>query len=353
VTSISLRNVVKRFGDAEVVRGLDLEFKDGEITVLVGPSGCGKTTTLRMIAGLETVTSGTIAIGDKDVTALEPKQRDVAMVFQNYALYPHLSVRDNIAFPLLARGGTRAEAARKADQIAGVLGITPLLNRKPRALSGGQQQRVAIGRAIVRSPQVFLFDEPLSNLDAKLRVEMRTEILRLQRQFGTTAVYVTHDQEEAMTLSDTMVVMRDGEIVQKGRPSDLYERPVDTFVATFIGSPTMNLVEGSSQAGVFTSPAGFTTRVAGALDGPLTVGIRPEDLLVGPRAEDEQRATVEIVELLGPRAIVSLQLGATPLTAVVEAADLATLREGELVPMSARPGAVHVFGTDGRRLTVP
>jgi len=347
---VSLRDVVKRFGDVEVVRGLDLELNDGEITVLVGPSGCGKTTTLRMIAGLETVTSGHITIGDRDVTALEPRQRDVAMVFQNYALYPHLSVRENIAFPLLARGVARPEAARKTDEVAAVLGIGPLLERKPRALSGGQQQRVAIGRAMVRNPQVFLFDEPLSNLDAKLRVEMRTEILRLQRGLGTTAVYVTHDQEEAMTLSDTMVVMRDGRVVQKGEPSELYERPVDTFVATFVGSPKMNLIEGRLNAGLFTSGVGFTTRVAGVADGPLTLGIRPEDLLVGSRAEDRQRATVEIIELLGPRAIVSLKLGATSLTAVVEAADLPGVREGECLPISARLGAAHLFGPDQRRL---
>ena len=275
------------------------------------------------------------------------------MVFQNYALYPHLSVRENIAFPLLARGVARSEAARKTDEVAEVLGIGALLERKPRALSGGQQQRVAIGRAMVRNPQVFLFDEPLSNLDAKLRVEMRTEILRLQRGLGTTAVYVTHDQEEAMTLSDTMVVMRDGRVVQKGKPSELYTRPVDTFVATFVGSPKMNLIEGCMTGGEFRSDVGLTTSLGGAPDGPVTLGIRPEDLLVGLRAEDQQRATVEIIELLGPRAIVSLKLGATALTAVVEAADLPGVHEGESLPISARAGAVHLFGPDQRRLVIP
>ena len=351
MAAIALRNVVKKYGQVEVVHGLDLDLHDGEITVLVGPSGCGKTTTLRMIAGLETVSGGTIMIGDKDVTDLEPRQRDVSMVFQNYALYPHLSVLENIAFPLLARGRNRSSARRRAKEVAEILSITPLLARKPSALSGGQQQRVAIGRAIARSPKVFLFDEPLSNLDAKLRVEMRTEILRLQRQFGTTAVYVTHDQEEAMTLSDTMVVMRDGKIVQQGKPSELYSRPTDTFVAGFVGSPQMNFLTGVSNAGTFKSDAGFAVSVGDIPHTAMTIGIRPEDVLLGSRALGDQQATVEIVELLGPRAKVSLRIKSEGFTAVVDVADLPGISEGDNVPISVRPHGVHIFSTDtGKRI---
>ncbi len=343
MSAIALRNVVKRFGNVEVVHDLNLDLDDGQITVLVGPSGCGKTTTLRMIAGLETVSAGAIMIGDKDVTNVEPRYRDVSMVFQNYALYPHLSVLENIAFPLVARGGKKSEAYTRAKEVADILEVTALLGRKPSALSGGQQQRVAIGRAIVRNPQVFLFDEPLSNLDAKLRVEMRTEILRLQRQFDTTAVYVTHDQEEAMTLSDTMVVMRDGRIVQQGRPAEIYASPADTFVAGFIGSPQMNLVAGVVRADVFTSPTGLVVPTTRAPQGPAVLGIRPEDVLVGRRARGNQQAVVEIVELLGPRAIVSLQLASTRLTSVVEAIDLDSITEGDLVPISIRDQGVHLY----------
>jgi multiple sugar transport system ATP-binding protein len=341
-----MRNVAKRFGEVEVVHDLDLDFSDGEITVLVGPSGCGKTTTLRMIAGLESVSAGTITIGDTDVTDLEPRHRDVSMVFQNYALYPHLSVLDNIAFPLVARGGKRSEAYGRAKEVAEILEVTQLLKRKPGALSGGQQQRVAIGRAIVRNPQVFLFDEPLSNLDAKLRVEMRTEILRLQRQFGTTAVYVTHDQEEAMTLSDTMVVMRNGRIVQRGKPADLYARPADVFVASFVGSPQMNLIEGVVEDGTFSSVAGLSVPVAGAPSGPATLGVRPEDIRLGRRGHGDHKALVEIIELLGPRAIVSLKLQSSSVTAVVELAELAGIAEGARVPIEVRDHGVHLFAHD-------
>lgn len=352
MATISLSGVVKRFGQLEVVHSLDLELKDEEMTVLVGPSGCGKTTTLRMIAGLETVSAGTIFIGDKDVTKLEPKERDVAMVFQNYALYPHLNVLENIAFPMRARGESRSHAHSQAKEIAEMLGITPMLDRKPSALSGGQQQRVAIGRAIVRNPHVYLFDEPLSNLDAKLRIEMRTEILRLQRKFGTTAVYVTHDQEEAMTLSDTMIVMREGKIAQQGKPSDLYARPADTFVASFVGSPQMNLLHGSTVGGKFTSESGFTTATE-LPDGESLIGIRPEDVLIGQRAAAGTQARVELVEVLGPRAIVSLELQSGKLTSVTEAAHLFGIKEGERVPVSARANSIHVFDADsGRRMSV-
>ena len=356
MTAVRLEKVVKKYGDVGAVHGIDLELQDGKFTVLVGPSGCGKTTTLRMIAGLETVTDGRIFIGDIDVTHLEPKDRDVSMVFQNYALYPHLSVADNIAFPLMARGAKRADVQGRIDEVAEALEITPLLGRKPKELSGGQQQRVAIGRAIVRQPKVFLFDEPLSNLDAKLRVEMRTELLRLQRQLGTTAVYVTHDQEEAMTLSDVMVVMRDGVICQQGKPVEVYEKPVDTFVAGFVGSPRMNLIKGVMDQGVFTFAGGLRMPISSSHIGETTLGVRPEDvtLSVGDTAGLAGSAglagVVEIIELLGPRAIVALKARNTSLTAVVEAAGLSGITEGAEVQVRFRESKLHLFGADGRRI---
>jgi multiple sugar transport system ATP-binding protein len=351
---VRLEKVVKKYGDVGAVHGIDLELQDGKFTVLVGPSGCGKTTTLRMIAGLESVTDGRIFIGDLDVTDLEPKDRDVSMVFQNYALYPHLTVAENIAFPLMARGAKRADIQNRIDEVATALEITSLLGRKPKELSGGQQQRVAIGRAIIRQPKVFLFDEPLSNLDAKLRVEMRTELLRLQRQLGTTAVYVTHDQEEAMTLSDVMVVMRDGVICQQGRPVDVYEYPVDTFVAGFVGSPRMNLIKGVCDHGTFTFAGGLRVEINSSHLGETTLGVRPEDVLLsvdgGTDGADGFAAVVEIIELLGPRAIVSLKARSTSLTAVVEAAGLSGITEGAHVQVHLRMSKLHLFGPDGGRL---
>ena len=350
MTVVRLEKVVKKYGDVGAVHGIDLELQDGKFTVLVGPSGCGKTTTLRMIAGLETVTDGRIFIGDIDVTNLEPKDRDVSMVFQNYALYPHLSVADNIAFPLMARGAKRADVQGRIREVAEALEITPLLGRKPKELSGGQQQRVAIGRAIVRQPKVFLFDEPLSNLDAKLRVEMRTELLRLQRQLGTTAVYVTHDQEEAMTLSDVMVVMRDGVICQQGKPVEVYEKPVDTFVAGFVGSPRMNLIQGVMDHGAFTFAGGLRIPVSSGHSGESTLGIRPEDVILSVSAGEGFSGVVEIIELLGPRAIVALKARNTSLTAVVEAAGLSGITEGAEVQVRFRESKLHLFDADGLRI---
>lgn len=350
MTAVRLKKVVKRYGDVGAVHGIDLELQDGKFTVLVGPSGCGKTTTLRMIAGLETVSDGRIFIGDLDVTSLEPKDRDISMVFQNYALYPHLTVAENIAFPLMARGAKRAEIQGRIEEVAVALEITPLLGRKPKELSGGQQQRVAIGRAIVRQPKVFLFDEPLSNLDAKLRVEMRTELLRLQRQLGTTAVYVTHDQEEAMTLSDVMVVMRDGVICQQGKPVEVYERPIDTFVASFVGSPRMNLLHGVIDHGAFTFAGGLRVQVESGHLGEATVGVRPEDVILGVDGDEGFAGVVEIIELLGPRAIVAVKARGTSLTAVVESSSLSGISEGAEVRVRFRPSKLHLFGADGRRL---
>ncbi len=341
MASVSFRKVCKSFGTTTVVEDLDLELADGSMTVLVGPSGCGKTTSLRMLAGLEEVSSGTIDIGGRDVTHLEPRDRDISMVFQNYALYPHLTVRENIAFPLRAKKMPHAQALARADEVAQTLGLSTMTSRKPKDLSGGQQQRVAIGRAIVREPSVFLFDEPLSNLDAKLRVETRTELLRLQRQLGVTSLYVTHDQEEAMTLSDRMVVMRDGQVVQADRPDAIYRRPVDTFVAAFVGSPKMNLVDGVVSDGELRTPAGIRVSVGGPASDDITIGIRPDDLILA--AHPTATTTVELVELLGPRAIVTVRAGESQLTSVVDASLLDGLRPGTPVKLTVTPAAIHRF----------
>ncbi|BBY77680.1 sugar ABC transporter ATP-binding protein [Mycolicibacterium parafortuitum] len=351
MATVRFSGVNKAYGTTSVVSDLDLELPDGSFTVLVGPSGCGKSTSLRMLAGLETVTSGTITIGDRDVTHLQPRDRDIAMVFQNYALYPHLTVAENIAFPLRATKTPRREALARAATIAESLGLAKLLERKPKDLSGGQQQRVAIGRAIIREPSVFLFDEPLSNLDAKLRVETRTELLQIQRRLGITSVYVTHDQEEAMTLSDRMIVMRDGRIAQQGTPQEVYSRPADTFVATFVGSPKMNLLEGTLTGGEFTLTNGFALPVdATGTQGPVTLGVRPDDLLP-TAATGGSGARVALIEHLGPRAIVTLDVAGTELTSVVETARLTGITEGAAVDLAVRAGACHLFDTvTGRRV---
>ena len=245
MAEVKIRNLFKSYGNTEVIHGLDVDIEDGEFVVLVGPSGCGKSTLLRMIAGLEGISSGDIMIGKSIVNNLPPSQRDIAMVFQNYALYPHKTVNDNMAFSLKMKGLSKNDISNRVNQAAEILGLTPYLKRYPRALSGGQRQRVAMGRAIVRDPQVFLFDEPLSNLDAKLRVQMRAEIRELQQRLNSTTIYVTHDQIEAMTMADKIVVMKDGYIEQTGSPLEVYDKPANTFVASFIGSPAMNMIEGT------------------------------------------------------------------------------------------------------------
>jgi multiple sugar transport system ATP-binding protein len=343
MASISLKQIQKSFGDVEVVKGLDLEIAHGQFTVLVGPSGCGKTTTLRMIAGLETVDSGVIKIGDKDVTKLEPKDRDIAMVFQNYALYAHLSVADNIGFPLKSKGVNKSEINSRVLEVAKSLGIQELLKRKPKELSGGQQQRVAIGRAIIRNPQVFLFDEPLSNLDAKLRLEMRTEIIRLQRRLGTTAVYVTHDQEEAMTLSDVMVVMKDGVIKQMGKPDEIYKKPKNVFVAEFIGSPKMNLIKGRVNNGTFNAESGFQMKVDPTLTGEIILGIRPEDFKITNTDSSSTKGKVEILEQLGPRAILTIQSSAEQITAVVDNENLKQITDKSTISINSQMEDHHYF----------
>jgi multiple sugar transport system ATP-binding protein len=349
MATITFRNVSKSYGQTHVVDNLNLDLPDGSMTVLVGPSGCGKSTSLRMLAGLESVSSGDIFIGDRNVTHVDTRDRDIAMVFQNYALYPHLDVLGNVAFPLRAKKMKKADAHRKATEVATSVGLGELLGRRPKDLSGGQQQRVAIARAIVRAPAIFLFDEPLSNLDAKLRIETRTELLHIQRRLGITSFYVTHDQEEAMTMSDRIVVMRAGGVAQAGTPYDVYSKPVDTFVATFVGSPKMNLITGAVQNGVFRADSGAELDATPPVRGPVVLGVRPDDLLLTPQAGSN--ATVTLVELLGPRAIVTISVGETELTAVAEVNRLSGIEPGAPVALTVRPGSAHYFDHEsGKRI---
>ena len=360
MANVILRGVSKRFGSQEVVRALSLEIRDGELMVLVGPSGCGKSTVLRMIAGLEEVSGGTILLGGRDITHLQPKERDVAMVFQSYALYPHMTVRQNLEFGLKVRGVPRVERDRMVTDAAAMLEIGELLGRRPRQLSGGQRQRVAVGRAIVRAPSVFLFDEPLSNLDARLRTQTRVEIARLQRQLGTTSIYVTHDQVEAMTLGHRIAVLKDGRLEQVGTPSDLYQRPATTFVATFIGSPSMTLLPArviggglGLDAGVLTLPAVPGLSGYRLADGcRVIVGIRPESIRP-PGAVPEVRAApvsgeVVVVEPLGAQVHVQLRLGDQLLAAMLPPA--AMPRPGEQLTLAVDLAELHLFDEGGRRL---
>jgi multiple sugar transport system ATP-binding protein len=321
MAGVTLRSVSKSFGTTRVIENLSLEVRDGEFMVLVGPSGCGKSTALRMIAGLEEPTSGEIVIGDRVVNDLPPKDRDIAMVFQNYALYPHMTVRENLAFGLKIRKVPRAEVERLVGEAARILGIPDLLDRKPKQLSGGQRQRVAVGRAIVRKPSLFLFDEPLSNLDAKLRVQMRAEISKLQHSLGVTTIYVTHDQVEAMTMGHRIAVLEAGKLQQVGSPLEVYERPVNVFVANFIGTPPMNffpatVIEGGNalRAAQFTVPVPTAWRAAAASrDGKEVIaGIRPEKLEMVPTEVSGTgivSATVEVLELLGNEVIFHGRVG--------------------------------------------
>jgi multiple sugar transport system ATP-binding protein len=327
MAGVVLQGVTKRFGDVKVIEGLDLEIRDGEFMVLVGPSGCGKSTALRMVAGLEEVTGGTISIGGRVVNDVPPKDRDIAMVFQSYALYPHMTVKQNLEFGLKIRKTGKAEMDRLVAEAAQILGIEPLLARKPKELSGGQRQRVALGRAIVRKPAVFLFDEPLSNLDAKLRVQMRAEIKKLQARLGVTAIYVTHDQIEAMTMGHRIAVLHAGILQQVGAPLELYERPANLFVAAFIGSPPMNFVPATlAQGATRIAAAGFSVpvpeRLRAALSGrdgaKVTLGVRPENLAPPGREPRGPSAplgvTVEIVEPLGDEVVVHARAGQDTLT---------------------------------------
>jgi multiple sugar transport system ATP-binding protein len=329
---ITLRNVQKRFGEVAVIPSIDLDIEDGEFVVFVGPSGCGKSTLLRLIAGLEDVSGGKIEIDGTNATELPPAKRGLAMVFQSYALYPHMTVRKNIAFPLKMAGLSQAEIDRKVDGAAKVLNLTNYIDRRPGQLSGGQRQRVAIGRAIVREPKAFLFDEPLSNLDAALRVNMRLEISELHQTLKTTMVYVTHDQVEAMTMADKIVVLNAGNIEQVGSPLELYRAPANVFVAGFIGSPKMNLIDGPEAA----------------KHGATTIGVRPEHLDISTSSGIWQ-GTVGISEHLGSDTFLRVNVPGTEMITVRAGGEVA-LRHGDTVYLTPQPGKIHRFGSDGKAM---
>jgi multiple sugar transport system ATP-binding protein len=334
--------VEKSFGATTALYPLDLEVSDACFLALLGPSGCGKTTALRLLAGLETPTSGRIYIGDRDVTELAPKDRDVAMVFQSYALYPHKNVAENIAYPLRVRKVSKSERATQAREMAQLLGIEELLDRSPRQLSGGQRQRVALARAIVRRPQVFLMDEPLSNLDAQLRTHMRVELKRLQRELQVTTMYVTHDQVEAMTMADQIAVIRDGRLQQVGAPAEIYGRPANLFVATFCGSPPMNVLEGSVADGAFQHEAGSLTLPAGTAPGAAKVGFRPEHAsLVERGAPGALAAEIYVVEPLGNETVVTLKVGGTLVNVRAPAGFERPI--GEACAVRPEAGRLHLF----------
>jgi multiple sugar transport system ATP-binding protein len=354
MASVAIRDVKKAFGATSVIHGVDISIRDGEFVVLVGPSGCGKSTLLRMIAGLENITAGEIRIGDRVVNNVPPKERDVAMVFQNYALYPHMTVAANMAFSMKLRGAPQSEIDERVNRAAAILGLSQLLGRYPRQLSGGQRQRVAMGRAIVRDPQVFLFDEPLSNLDAKLRVQMRTEIKELHQRLKTTTIYVTHDQIEAMTMADKIVVMHDGRVEQIGAPLELYDRPDNLFVAGFIGSPAMNMIKGrirANGAASFEGPAGVTFALAAAGSGndgrPAVYGVRPEHFSL---SDDGAEAEVQVVEPTGSELQVVAKLGGEDIIAVFR--ERHQFKPGEKIRLKPDPRLVHLFDeTTGKRLS--
>jgi multiple sugar transport system ATP-binding protein len=345
MANVSIRNVRKNFGSTEVLHGVSVEIEDGEFVILVGPSGCGKSTLLRMIAGLENITAGEIAIGGRVVNNVAPKERDIAMVFQNYALYPHMTVRDNMAFSLLLAKVPKATIDQQVQRAAQILGLTQYLNRYPRQLSGGQRQRVAMGRAIVRNPQVFLFDEPLSNLDAKLRVAMRAEIKELHQRLETTTVYVTHDQIEAMTMADKIVVMNAGNVEQIGAPLELYDRPANLFVAGFIGSPAMNFLKGKIEGGAFKAEGGMALPLPngpkgpnGADGRPAVYGVRPEHFQLSPSGLP---AVVHVVEPTGSETqVVAEFAGASVICAFRERI---SAKPGETIRISPDPTLVHLF----------
>jgi multiple sugar transport system ATP-binding protein len=357
MAEVALRRVVKRFDEVEAVRSIDLDIPNNEFVVLVGPSGCGKSTTLRMIAGLEEVTAGEIFIGGELVNDLPPKDRDIAMVFQNYALYPHMTAYENMSFGLRLRKFSKAEIRRRVEDAARILDITDLLDRRPKALSGGQRQRVAMGRAIVRNPKVFLFDEPLSNLDAKLRVQMRTEIKRVHQKVKTTTVYVTHDQVEAMTLADRVVVMHRGRIEQIGSPQELYHHPKTRFVAGFIGSPAMNFVpcrleQNSAQLRIHVSDGidfplseGHAARYRSAVGKDLILGLRPEHITEPRRSERGNRSEfsvgLDVVEPMGMETLVYFRINGTEICGRVDPASAGA--PGEQMTLQANLDHLHLI----------
>ena len=357
-TSVSLQKVIKRYGELQVVHGIDLEIEPGEFTVFVGPSGCGKSTLLRMIAGLEPISGGGLYLDGSRMNDVPASKRGIAMVFQSYALYPHMTVYKNLAFGLETAGMKKQEIQPRVEKAAEILQIKQLLQRKPKQLSGGQRQRVAIGRAIVREPNIFLFDEPLSNLDAELRVQMRVEIARLHQRLGNTMIYVTHDQTEAMTMADKIVVLNGGKIEQVGAPLDLYNRPKNKFVAGFIGSPKMNFLDAkivaSDDGSAVIDLGGQTVRLPRRLGGlqpgqPVTLGARPEHLNVGDRGVGLGSARVDLVEHLGGQTILYVTLhGGQALTVALE--DQQSIRAGETVSIHIDPERCHLFGPDGMTL---
>ncbi|MBP1884560.1 ABC transporter ATP-binding protein [Sinorhizobium mexicanum] len=348
MTQLALRSIRKSYGALEVIRGVDLDVAEGEFVVFVGPSGCGKSTMLRMIAGLEDVTDGTIGIAGQDVTTTAPAKREIAMVFQSYALFPHMTVAENIGFGLKLSGLAKEEISRRVDEVANTLQISPLLERVPRELSGGQRQRVAIGRAIIRQPKIFLFDEPLSNLDAALRVQMRLEIARLHARLGATMIYVTHDQTEAMTLADRIIVFNKGKIEQVGAPMELYERPANTFVAGFIGAPSMNFLPASVRGGNLTvhgTPVQRSRPWNAA--GTVTAGVRPEHVTILPPEHGGIRGRVELIERLGAQtyAYVEAEGLSDPITLAVP--NESNVSAGDVVGMLPIGDKVHAFDRDG------
>ena len=355
MASVELRNLAKRFGKVEAVRDVSLEIADKEFVVFVGPSGCGKSTLLRMIAGLEEISSGELLIGGRSMTKVAAADRGIAMVFQSYALYPHMTVAENMGFALKMLGTERAEIDRKVGEAAEILRLGELLARRPRELSGGQRQRVAIGRAIVRNPDVFLFDEPLSNLDADLRAQMRVEIARLHEQLGTTMIYVTHDQVEAMTLADRIVILNGGRVEQEGMPLDLYERPANRFVAGFLGQPKMNFLpvvaERSGSASAIRLPDGpillEREGAVGDTGARLELGIRPDALVL---AEQGIAAEVVLIERLGSSSLLHLRIDGLPQLVTLEQAGKNRLETGSRVHVALAAAEAHLFDGSGRRI---
>ncbi|RAS02286.1 ABC transporter ATP-binding protein [Ensifer adhaerens] len=356
MASVSLRKLEKSYGSLRIVKGVDLEIADGEFVVFVGPSGCGKSTTLRMVAGLETITGGEIRIGETVVNRLPPRERDIAMVFQDYALYPHKTVRENMGFSLKVHGVAPREADQRVNEAAEMLGIGHLLERRPGQLSGGQRQRVAMGRAIVRRPKVFLFDEPLSNLDAKLRGQVRTEIKRLHHQIGTTIIYVTHDQVEAMTLADRIVILKGGDIEQVGTPDEVYNRPRSVFVGGFVGSPAMNFAKAKIQSGCLAFADGNTLALSAVRAGRETVlegrdvivGIRPEHFGVAPDPAATLSARVQVVEPLGSDTLVHFSVGGDVLTARMPPETRP--EPGAEIRIAVDPSKIHLFDAASERV---
>src|SRR5213596_3392746 len=353
MASVAIRDVRKAFGAIEVIHGVDVLIDDGEFVVLVGPSGCGKSTLLRMIAGLENITSGEIRIGERVVNRVPPKERDIAMVFQNYALYPHMTVAANMGFSLRLRGADKAEIDSRVRRAAEILGLMPLLERRPAQLSGGQRQRVALGRAIVRNPQVFLFDEPLSNLDAKLRSELRAELRQLHRALGATMIYVTHDQAEAMTMGQRIAVLHEGRLRQLGTPAEMYGRPADTFVARFIGSPGMNVLHGQGrgmgEGGGVVDCGGLSVPVAlEHYEGEILLGVRPEHVSLCAVEQGAGDAAVRVVEPLGAETLVHLDVGGQ--TLVAKLPGMVELHVGDRVGVNLDRRRLHLFDGAGERL---